>query len=115
MPSWPPAGALTYILAFIGIVSSIAADAGYLVLIPLAAAAYVSIGRHPLAGLALSVAIFACQIPLSAWWLRRHHYGPVEWALRGLTHGQAFTLKLDGIITGKGAVGSTTVVGPSAP
>ncbi|MEN0072867.1 MAG: AbgT family transporter [Paracraurococcus sp.] len=48
-----PPGALTYILAFVGIVSSIAADAGYLVLIPLAAAAYVSIGRHPLAGLAL--------------------------------------------------------------
>ena len=31
-----PAGALTYILTFVGIVSSIAADAGYLVLIPLA-------------------------------------------------------------------------------
>ena len=48
-----PRAALTYILAFVGIVSSIAADAGYLVLIPLAAAAYVSVGRHPLAGLAL--------------------------------------------------------------
>jgi aminobenzoyl-glutamate transport protein len=48
-----PAGALTYILAFVGIVSSIAADAGYLVLIPLAAAAYISVGRNPLAGLAL--------------------------------------------------------------
>jgi aminobenzoyl-glutamate transport protein len=54
-----PAGALTYILAFVGIVSSIAADAGYLVLIPLAAAAYVSIGRHPLAGLALGFASVA--------------------------------------------------------
>ncbi len=51
----PPA-ALTYILVFIGIVSSIAADAGYLVLIPLAAAAYLSVGRHPLAGLAASFA-----------------------------------------------------------
>jgi aminobenzoyl-glutamate transport protein len=48
-----PAGALTYILAFVGIISSIAADAGYLVLIPLAAAAYISVGRNPLAGLAL--------------------------------------------------------------
>jgi len=45
----PPA-ALTYILVFVGIVSSIAADAGYLVLIPLAAAAFISVGRHPLAG-----------------------------------------------------------------
>jgi aminobenzoyl-glutamate transport protein len=43
---------LTYIIVFIGIVSSVAADAGYLVLIPLAAAAFISVGRHPLAGVA---------------------------------------------------------------
>jgi aminobenzoyl-glutamate transport protein len=35
-----PRALLTYILTFVGIVSSIAADAGYLVLIPLAAAAF---------------------------------------------------------------------------
>src|SRR5215510_169314 len=51
-----PAAALTYILVGIGILSSIAADAGYLVLIPLAAAGYLSVGRHPLAGLAASFA-----------------------------------------------------------
>jgi aminobenzoyl-glutamate transport protein len=45
-------GSLTYIIVFIGIVSSVAADAGYLVLIPLAAAAFISVGRHPLAGIA---------------------------------------------------------------
>ena len=50
------AGALTYILVLVGILSSIAADAGYLVLIPLAAAAFLSVGRHPLAGLAASFA-----------------------------------------------------------
>ena len=43
---------LTYIIVFVGIVSSIAADAGYLVLIPLAATAFLSVGRHPLAGIA---------------------------------------------------------------
>jgi aminobenzoyl-glutamate transport protein len=43
-------------MVFIGILSSIAADAGYLVLIPLAAAAFLTIGRHPLAGLAASFA-----------------------------------------------------------
>jgi aminobenzoyl-glutamate transport protein len=48
-----PRSLITYILAFVGIISSIAADAGYLVLIPLAAAAYASVGRHPLAGLAV--------------------------------------------------------------
>jgi aminobenzoyl-glutamate transport protein len=51
-----PAKALTYILVFVGILSSIAADAGYLVLIPLAAAAFKSVGRNPLAGLAASFA-----------------------------------------------------------
>ena len=50
------AWALTYILAFVGIIASIAADAGYLVLIPLAGIAYLAVGRHPLAGLALGFA-----------------------------------------------------------
>jgi aminobenzoyl-glutamate transport protein len=54
-PTW----ALTYILAFVGVISSIAADAGYLVLIPLAGIAFISIGRHPLAGLALGFASVA--------------------------------------------------------
>lgn len=54
-----PPKMLTYILVFVGIVSSIAADAGYLVLIPLAAAAFVSVGRHPLAGLAAAFAAVA--------------------------------------------------------
>src|SRR5262245_42536933 len=54
-----PRGALTYILAFVGILSSIAADAGYLVLIPLAGTAFLSVRRHPLAGLALGFAAVA--------------------------------------------------------
>jgi aminobenzoyl-glutamate transport protein len=54
-----PQGALTYILALVGILSSIAADAGYLVLIPLAGTAFLSVGRHPLAGLALGFAAVA--------------------------------------------------------
>jgi aminobenzoyl-glutamate transport protein len=51
-----PPGALVYIMAFVGIMSSIAADAGYLVLIPLAGAAFLSVNRNPLAGLALGFA-----------------------------------------------------------
>jgi aminobenzoyl-glutamate transport protein len=43
---------LTYIIVFVGILSSVAADAGYLVLIPLAATAFLSVGRNPLAGIA---------------------------------------------------------------
>lgn len=51
-----PAWALTWIIVFIGVISSVASDAGYLILIPLAAAAYRSVGRHPLAGLAAAYA-----------------------------------------------------------
>ncbi len=47
-----PARFFTFMIVFAGVVSSIAADAGYLVLVPLAAAAFHSLGRHPLAGLA---------------------------------------------------------------
>lgn len=54
-----PAWALTYILSFVGILASVAADAGYLVLIPLAGIAYLAVGRHPLAGLALGFAAVA--------------------------------------------------------
>jgi aminobenzoyl-glutamate transport protein len=54
-----PPWALAWILCFVGIISSIAADAGYLVLIPLAGAAFISVGRHPLAGLALAFAAVA--------------------------------------------------------
>ena len=49
-------GSLTYIIVFVGILSSVAADAGYLVLIPLAATAFLSVGRNPLAGIAAGFA-----------------------------------------------------------
>ena len=51
----PPA-TLTFIIVFVGGLSSVATDAGYLILIPLAAAAFLSVGRHPLAGLAAAYA-----------------------------------------------------------
>ena len=51
-----PLRLITFIIVLIGILSSVATDAGYLVLIPLAAAAFHSMGRHPLAGLAAGFA-----------------------------------------------------------
>jgi aminobenzoyl-glutamate transport protein len=51
-----PQGLLTPAMVFIGIMSSMALDAGYVVLPPLAAALYKAVGRSPLAGLA---AVFA--------------------------------------------------------
>jgi aminobenzoyl-glutamate transport protein len=47
-----PRRAVTWILVTLGVLSSVASDAGYLVLIPLGAGAFLSLGRHPLAGLA---------------------------------------------------------------
>jgi len=47
-----PKSIFTFMIVMVGVLSSIAADAGYLVLVPLAAAAFHSMGRHPLAGLA---------------------------------------------------------------
>jgi aminobenzoyl-glutamate transport protein len=51
-----PPRSLTAIVITLGVLSSIASDAGYLVLIPLGAAAFHSVGRHPLAGLAAAFA-----------------------------------------------------------
>ena len=51
-----PGKLLTPAMVFLGILSSIGVDAGYVVLPPLAAALYLAVGRSPLAGLA---AVFA--------------------------------------------------------
>jgi aminobenzoyl-glutamate transport protein len=51
-----PPSTITAIVVTLGLLSSIASDAGYLVLIPLGATAFHSLGRHPLAGLAAAFA-----------------------------------------------------------
>jgi aminobenzoyl-glutamate transport protein len=75
-----PRKAITYILVFVGILSSVAADAGYLVLIPLAASAFQKLGRHPLAGLAASfagvAAVFSVNILIK----------PLDGILTGITN-----------------------------
>ena len=47
-----PRWMLSFIIIFVGVLSSVATDAGYLILIPLGAAAFLSVKRHPLAGVA---------------------------------------------------------------
>ncbi len=39
-------------------------------------------------GIALSIVIFAMQIPINAWWLRRFQFGPAEWLLRSFIYGR---------------------------
>lgn len=47
---------VTVVVVFAGVMSSIASDAGYVVLIPLGAVIFKSCGRHPLAGIAAAFA-----------------------------------------------------------
>lgn len=47
---------LPYVIALMGVLSNVASDAGYIVLIPLAAALYCAMGRNPLIGVAVSFA-----------------------------------------------------------
>lgn len=51
-----PKSLITFSIVVAGMVSSVAADAGYVVLIPLGAAIFKGMGRHPLAGLAAAFA-----------------------------------------------------------
>ena len=44
--------------------------------------------------LALSLVVFAGQIMLSSWWLRRFRFGPAEWAWRSLTYGARQPMRL---------------------
>ena len=47
-----PRGLIAFLIILVGGLSSVASDAGYLILIPLAAAAFASLKRNPIAGLA---------------------------------------------------------------
>ncbi|RUA08511.1 MAG: AbgT family transporter [Fusobacteria bacterium] len=51
-----PKKMVTVMVVFLGIMSNVASDAGYVVLPPLAALIFLSFGRHPLAGLAAAFA-----------------------------------------------------------
>ncbi|MBS4538704.1 AbgT family transporter [Clostridium sp. D2Q-11] len=51
-----PKRLITVVVVFAGIMSNIASDAGYVVLVPLGAIVFLSFGRHPLAGLAAAFA-----------------------------------------------------------
>ncbi len=47
---------ITFSIVVAGMISSVAADAGYVVLIPMGAALFMGMGRHPLAGIAAAFA-----------------------------------------------------------
>ncbi len=51
-----PKNLVTVMVIFLGIMSNVASDAGYVILPPLAALIFLSFGRHPIAGLAAAFA-----------------------------------------------------------
>lgn len=51
-----PAVIVTPMLVFLGVMSNVASDIGYVVLIPIGAVVFMAYGRHPLAGLAAAFA-----------------------------------------------------------
>ena len=70
---------LAVMIAFLGVMSSIAVDSGYVVLLPLCAAMFAAAGRHPLAGLTLG---FAC---VSGGFSANLMVGPVDAILAGIS------------------------------
>ncbi len=51
-----PKHLLTFVLVFTGILSNLASDVGYVLLIPLAGVIFMAVGRHPVAGMAAAFA-----------------------------------------------------------
>ena len=47
---------LTFVIVFTGILSNVASDVGYVLLIPLAGVIFIAVGRHPVAGMAAAFA-----------------------------------------------------------
>ena len=72
---------LTPTVVFLSVMSSLASDVGYVVLVPLAAMLFAAAGRHPLAGLAASFAgVSGASRPTCCWarWTRCWP-GPRRW------------------------------------
>src|SRR5690606_2539512 len=51
-----PKKLLTFVIVFAGILSNVASDIGYVLLIPMAGVIFLAVGRHPLAGMAAAFA-----------------------------------------------------------
>lgn len=51
-----PTHLLTFVMVFAGVLSNVASDVGYVLLIPLAGVIFQSVGRHPIAGMAAAFA-----------------------------------------------------------
>jgi aminobenzoyl-glutamate transport protein len=83
---------VTFIIVFTGILSNTASELGYVVLIPLAAMIFHSLGRHPLAGLAAAFA------GVSAGYSANLFLGTLDPLLAGITEPAARMIAPDYIV-----------------
>lgn len=74
-----PPRAITFVVVFAGLLSHVASDAGYVLVIPLGAIIFAAAGRHPLAGLAAAFA------GVSGGFSANLLIGPLDPMLAGLT------------------------------
>jgi uncharacterized protein len=49
---------------------------------------------RPALGLLIAAIIFVAQMGLSAWWLSRYRFGPMEWLWRSLTYGEMQPMRI---------------------
>jgi aminobenzoyl-glutamate transport protein len=88
-----PRRLLTFVVVFAGVMSHMASDVGYVLVIPLGAMVFLAVGRHPLAGLAAAFAGvsggFSANILL----------GPTDPLLAGLTQEAARILDASYVVT----------------
>lgn len=82
-----PRGLLTPIIVFCGVMSNIGGDVGYVLLVPLAAAAFHAVGRHPVLGLAAAFA------GVSGGFSANLLLGTLDPLLAGITQSAAVILK----------------------
>src|SRR5690625_1149725 len=75
-----PTGLLTATVIFAGLISNIATDAGYVVVVPLGAIVFATAGRHPIAGLAAAFA------GVSGGFSANLMFGPMDALLAGISN-----------------------------
>lgn len=60
----------------------------------------------PALDLVLTVIVYGAQVPLSAWWLRRYQFGPLEWLWRSLSYGYFQSMRIaPAVVAGPSAAG----------
>src|ERR687893_428315 len=88
-----PRRLLTFIVVFAGVMSHIASDVGYVLVIPLGAMIFLAVGRHPLAGLAAAFA------GVSGGFCANFLLGPTDPLLAGITQEAARILDKPYVVT----------------